>query len=148
MMWIVKASRAVFLSPTPSVVVKSDCGCCHLFLFSSPCPLHGLQRDRQKRIVCALSSELAREDALGWVQVFRPGLQTSAHEFFWAALLSSTPAPAGGVEFCRPSFCFIQPCFLCCVGTRSHCVAQDGQEHRLRARVIGTPTTPFLSSKI
>lgn len=95
MMWIMKASRAVFLSPTPSVVVKSDCGCCHLFLFSSPRPLHGLQRDRQKRIVCALSSELARGDALGWVQVFRPGLQTSAQEFFGAAQLYPRPPREG-----------------------------------------------------
>lgn len=144
MMWMVKASRAVFLSPTPSVVVKSDCGCCHLFVFSSPAPSMFF-KETEKNSLCSFS-ELARGDALGWVQVFRPGLQTSAHEFFGAAQLY--PRPPGGGEFCRPSFCFIQSCFLCCVGTRSHCVAQVGQEHRLRARVIGTPTTPFLSSKI
>lgn len=144
MMWMVKASRAVFLSPTPSVVVKSDCGCCHLFLFSSPAPSMFF---KERRIACALSRSLQGETLLDGSRfsglASRPVLMSSL------GLLSSTPAPLpGGSEFCRPSFCFIQSCFLCCVGTRSHCVAQVGQEHRLRARVIGTPTTPFLSSKI
>lgn len=94
MMWIVKASRAVFLSPTPSVVVKSDCGCCHLFVFSSPPPPCSSKRQTEKNSLCSFS-ELARGDALGWVQVFRPGLQTSAHEFFGAAQLYPRP-PSGG----------------------------------------------------
>lgn len=147
MMRIVKASRAVFLSPTPSVVVKSDCGCCHLFLFSSPPPPPcSSKRQAEKNSLCSfLGACKGRRSWMG------PGFQAwppdQCSRVLWGCS-ALPPPPRGGGEFCRPSFCFIQPCFLCCVGTRSHCVAQVGQGHRLRAKVIGTPTTPFLSSKI